>query len=45
MTASLFAKQSNAMVWSPYLARASGSCALSGKHINLGDSVYRPRTR
>ncbi|WP_236002209.1 DUF3331 domain-containing protein [Paraburkholderia elongata] len=33
------------MVWSPYLARASGSCALSGKHINLGDSVYRPRTR
>jgi hypothetical protein len=32
-------------VWSPCLARASGRCALSGKHINLGDSVYRPRTR
>ncbi len=32
-------------VWSPRLARASGRCALSGKHINRGDSVYRPRTR
>ncbi|MGF6939981.1 hypothetical protein OKW41_009143 [Paraburkholderia sp. UCT70] len=32
-------------VWSAYLARASGCCALSGKHINLGDSVYRPRVR
>jgi len=32
-------------VWSPCLARASGRCALSGKPIHLGDSVYRPRTR
>ena len=32
-------------VWLPCLARASGRCALSGKHIHLGDSVYRPRTR
>jgi hypothetical protein len=32
-------------VWSPCLARASGCCALSGKRINLGDSVYRPRVR
>jgi Domain of unknown function (DUF3331) len=32
-------------VWSPCFARASGHCALSGKHISLGDSVYRPRTR
>jgi hypothetical protein len=32
-------------VWSPCLARASGRCALSGKPINLGDSVYRPRNR
>ncbi|MBC8752421.1 DUF3331 domain-containing protein [Paraburkholderia podalyriae] len=32
-------------VWSACLARASGCCALSGKHINLGDSVYRPRVR
>lgn len=32
-------------VWSPCLARASGRCALSCKHISRGDSVYRPRTR
>jgi len=32
-------------VWSPCLARESGRCALSGKHIRRGDSVYRPRTR
>lgn len=32
-------------VWSACLARASGCCALSGKPINLGDSVYRPRVR
>jgi hypothetical protein len=32
-------------VWSPCLARTSGRCALSGKRIHLGDSVYRPRTR
>ncbi|MGF6903605.1 DUF3331 domain-containing protein [Paraburkholderia sp. GAS348] len=32
-------------VWSPCLARASGRCALSGKHIGRGDPVYRPRTR
>jgi len=32
-------------VWLPCLARASGRCALSGKHIHLGDPVYRPRTR
>jgi len=30
-------------VWSPSLARASGCCALSGKHISRGDPVYRPR--
>ncbi len=32
-------------VWSPCLARESGRCALSGKHISRGDPVYRPRTR
>ncbi len=32
-------------VWSPCAARASGRCALSGKHISRGDSVYRPRLR
>ena len=32
-------------VWSPCFAPASARCALSGVHINLGDSVYRPRTR
>jgi Domain of unknown function (DUF3331) len=32
-------------VWSPCLARAPGRCALSGKHIKLGDKVYRPRGR
>jgi hypothetical protein len=32
-------------VWSPSLARASGRCALSGKHIGRGDPVYRPRVR
>jgi hypothetical protein len=32
-------------VWSPCLARASGRCALSGKHISQGDSAYRPQTR
>ncbi|MFL9936822.1 DUF3331 domain-containing protein [Paraburkholderia sp. RL18-103-BIB-C] len=32
-------------IWSPCLARAGGRCALSGKHINRGDPVYRPRVR
>ena len=32
-------------VWSPCLARASGRCALSGKHIKRDDPVYRPRDR
>jgi hypothetical protein len=32
-------------VWAPSRARSPGRCALSGKHISLGDSVYRPRTR
>jgi hypothetical protein len=32
-------------VWSPCLARELGRCALSGKHIKLGDKVYRPRDR
>jgi Domain of unknown function (DUF3331) len=32
-------------IWSPSRARAPGRCALSGKHIHLGDPVYRPRTR
>ncbi|MGA3252111.1 MAG: DUF3331 domain-containing protein [Paraburkholderia sp.] len=32
-------------VWSPSLARASGCCAMSGKHISRGDPVYRPRVR
>jgi hypothetical protein len=34
-----------AQVWSPCSAPASGRCALSGKHIKLGDKVYRPRDR
>jgi hypothetical protein len=32
-------------VWMPCAARASGHCALSGKHIARGDAVYRPRLR
>ncbi|MDB5833752.1 MAG: hypothetical protein JWR14_3582 [Caballeronia sp.] len=32
-------------VWVPSRARSLGRCALSGKHINRGDSVYRPQTR
>jgi Domain of unknown function (DUF3331) len=32
-------------IWSPYLARASERCALSGEHIGRGDPVYRPRDR
>jgi hypothetical protein len=32
-------------IWLPSLARASGRCTLSGKHIHPGNSVYRPRTR
>jgi hypothetical protein len=32
-------------VWAPSRARSLGRCALSGKHISLGDSVYRPQTR
>jgi len=32
-------------VWSPSRARAPGRCALSGKHIKLGDKIYRPRDR
>jgi Domain of unknown function (DUF3331) len=32
-------------IWSPCSARSPGRCALSGKRITLGDSVYRPRTR
>jgi Domain of unknown function (DUF3331) len=32
-------------VWAPSRARSPGRCALSGKHISLGDSVYRPQTR
>ena len=32
-------------VWSPALARYSGRCALSGRHIVRGDTVYKPRTR
>jgi hypothetical protein len=32
-------------VWVPSRARSLGRCALSGKHISLGDSVYRPQTR
>jgi hypothetical protein len=32
-------------VWVPSRARSLGRCALSGKHISLGISVYRPQTR
>ena len=32
-------------VWVPSRARSLGRCALSGEHISLGDSVYRPQTR
>jgi hypothetical protein len=32
-------------VWAPSRARSPGRCAVSGKHISLGASVYRPRTR
>jgi hypothetical protein len=32
-------------VWVPSRARSPGRCVLSGKHISLGDSVYRPQTR
>ena len=32
-------------VWAPSRARSPGRCAVSGKHISLGASVYRPRPR
>jgi hypothetical protein len=32
-------------VWAPALARRSGRCALSGAHIQRGDTVYRPQSR
>jgi hypothetical protein len=32
-------------VWAPGHAGSPGRCAVSGKHISLGASVYRPRSR
>jgi hypothetical protein len=32
-------------VWAPCVARISGQCALSGRHIRRGDRIYKPRKR
>jgi Domain of unknown function (DUF3331) len=32
-------------VWVPCVARSSGQCVLSGRHIRRGDRIYKPRKR